>query len=70
MVHIGNVIKIRLREQGHTVTWLADNLNYTRVNIYKIFHRENIDTGLLYKISCILQHNFFEDLSESYHQED
>ena len=69
MIHIGNLIKVRLHEQGHTVTWFAENLNYTRVNIYKIFNRENIDTALLYKISCLLQHDFFDDLSRSYHQE-
>lgn len=69
MIHIGNLIKVRLHEQGHTVTWFAANLNYTRVNIYKIFNRESIDTDLLYRISCLLQHDFFDDLSRSYHQE-
>ncbi len=69
MVHIGNMIKIRLHEQGHTVTWFAENLKCTRVNIYKIFNRENLDTGLLFRISCLLKHNFFEDLSKSYNQE-
>ena len=70
MIHIGNLIKVRLHEQGHTVIWLAASLNYTRVNIYKIFNRESMDTDLLYRISCLLQHDFFDDLSKSYHQED
>jgi plasmid maintenance system antidote protein VapI len=69
MIHIGNLIKVRLHEQGRTVTWFAASLNYTRVNIYKIFNRESIDTDLLYRISCLLQHDFFDDLSKSYHQQ-
>ena len=37
----------------------------TRPNVYKIFQKENIDIHLLWRISCILEHDFFRDLSDS-----
>lgn len=33
--------------------------------VYKIFQKENIDIHLLWRISCILEHDFFRDLSDS-----
>lgn len=47
-----------------TVAWLAEQLNCDRRSVYRIFERENIDIVLLAKISRILNHNFFVDLSQ------
>ena len=55
MLHIGQLIACTLHEQGRTVTW---------PNVYKIFGKENIDISLLWRISCILHHDFFGDLSQ------
>ena len=63
-MHIGNRVQQVLREQERSVTWFAEKLCYTRSNAYKIFERSSIDTFLLQRISKILNHNFFEDLSE------
>lgn len=65
MVHIGRLIEHKLHDQGRTVTWFATQLCCTRPNVYKIFNKESIDTHLLWRISCILGHNFFQDLSEA-----
>lgn len=63
-MHIGNLIQEELKRQGRSVTWFASQLFYTRPHIYKIFSRATIDTGLLQRISKILNHDFFKDLSE------
>ena len=63
MLHIGQLIACTLHEQGRTVTWFARQLCCTRPNVYKIFGKENIDISLLWRISCILHHDFFGDLS-------
>ena len=47
----------------YTVVWLAEQLNYTRPNVYDIFERPSIDTTLLLKLSQILNHDFFADFS-------
>ncbi|CAG9899296.1 hypothetical protein BOVA604_3738 [Bacteroides ovatus] len=65
MVHVGQLIADILHEQGRTVTWFATQLCCTRPNVYKIFQKENIDIYLLWRISCILDHDFFHDLSNN-----
>lgn len=45
------------------VEWLARELNCDRRNVYRIFNRANIDIELLGRLSLILGHDFFADLS-------
>ena len=70
MLHIGRHISRTLHEQGRTVTWFARQLCCTRPNVYKIFAKENIDVSLLWRISCILGHDFFHDLSQSVREDE
>ena len=63
-MHIGSLIQEELKRQGRSVTWFAEQLFYTRPHIYKIFSKATIDTGLLQRISKILNHDFFSDLSK------
>jgi AraC-like DNA-binding protein len=65
MYHIGNMIKAELdrHPKAHTVTWFAAQLHCDRTNVYDIFRRQTIDSNLLMRISQILNHDFFLDLS-------
>ena len=67
-MHIGKKIQEILRQhpKDHTVTWFARRLNCHRVNVYDIFSRQTIDTELLWRISVILDYNFFSDISEEF----
>lgn len=65
MIHVGRLIERKLHDQGRSVTWFAMQLCCTRPNVYKIFGKESIDTCLLWRISRILGHDFFHDLSEA-----
>ena len=67
-MHIGKEIKhlLDLQPKHHTVTWFAEQLNCNRRNVYDIFSRSDIDTFLLRRISVILDHDFFADLSEDF----
>lgn len=62
-MHLGSEIHRELKRQGQSVVWLASQLACSRTNVYKIFLKENIDTGLLRRISCILHTDFFKLLS-------
>lgn len=68
MSHVGKMIKTVFDKQTkeHTASWLAEQLHCDRTNVYKIFHRKTIDTGVLMRISQILDHNFFLDLSAKF----
>lgn len=51
-------------EQGRSIKWFSNQLGCSRDNVYKIYQRQFIDTDLLYKISMILDYDFFADYSE------
>ena len=59
MIHIGKKIEEKISELRINVTDFAKSINTSRTNVYDIFERETIDTGLLFKISQVLNHNFF-----------
>ena len=59
MVHIGQLIRQELKEQGRSVTWLAKNLNCSRSNVYIIFDKPTLDTSVLMQISKLLGVDFF-----------
>ncbi|MBQ7532957.1 MAG: helix-turn-helix domain-containing protein [Bacteroidales bacterium] len=62
--HIGHLIKMELRNQGRSITWLAKQLNFSRQNIYKILNRNWIYTDLLLKICDLLDYDFFKNFSD------
>lgn len=66
MKHIGNIIENTIHDQGRSVTWFAEQLGCTRVTVYNIFRHASIETEMLYKISMILQYNFFEEYSSDF----
>ena len=65
MIHIGKLIEEELRKQERTPSWLARKINCDRTNVYDIYKRKDIDTGLLKRISHALNHDFFADISNS-----
>lgn len=58
-LHIGKIIEQELRAQERSVTWLSRKLYCDRRNVYDIFNRQYIDTGLLLRISIALGKDFF-----------
>lgn len=65
-IHIGNLIKNKLKEDGRSVSWLAKKIHCKRDNIYKIFDKPSIDTAQLLRISLVIKTNFAAYLSEFY----
>ena len=63
--HIGQQIKIVIEQKGITITEFAKRINKSRENVYSIFTRKTIDTGLLAVISDVLDYDFFKNLSET-----
>lgn len=63
MKPIGTLIKEELERQERSISWFARKLSCDRSNVYRLFQRETIDTGVLTRISLILHRDFFADLS-------
>jgi transcriptional regulator with XRE-family HTH domain len=59
-VEIGQKIKEVFDQQNIKLTDFADELGTVRQNVYRIFKKRHLDTGLLLKISQVLNHNFFQ----------
>lgn len=62
-MHIGNRIQEVMLGKEKSARWLAEQIPCERTNIYKIFRRGSIDTKLLKRMSVILEHDFFKELS-------
>lgn len=59
-VEIGQKIKEVFDNRRMKLTEFADELGTVRQNVYRIFKKRHLDTGLLLKISQVLDHNFFQ----------
>ena len=59
-VEIGEKIKAVFDQRQMKLTDFADELGTVRQNVYRIFKKRHLDTGLLLKISQVLNHNFFQ----------
>jgi hypothetical protein len=61
---IGELIDNAFRKSQMTVEEFTKQIGYTRGNFYKIIKKNTLDIQLLKKISEVLNHNFFEDISK------
>lgn len=69
MLHVGKLIKTKLKERAHTCVWLAEQMGCSRTNLYKIFNKKYVGSRDLEKLSLILNFNFFEVLSKEMSEE-
>lgn len=67
-IHIGNLIRQELRNQGRSVKWFANQIPCTRNHTYKIFSSPSLNTDMLLKISVILDYNFFKHYETIFNQ--
>jgi plasmid maintenance system antidote protein VapI len=58
-IHIGNIIKEKLKEKDLTMSWLARQIHYEESNFCKKLKNNTIHLDLLYSISDILHEDFF-----------
>jgi hypothetical protein len=67
LVHIGELIKQKLKQKRKSVVWFSGELSCSRTNVYKIFSKQSIDTADLMRICKILDFDFFELYSAELH---
>jgi len=63
-MHVGKKIKEVMHERRRSAIWLAAEISCERTNVYNIFSRPDVNTGVLRKIAKALEYDFFKDLSE------
>jgi len=67
-IHIGQMIKAKMKEDGRSVQWLARKLHCVPSNIYKIYEKQTLDSGLLQRIREALGMDCLVCLSNSVKQ--
>ena len=63
LLHTGQLLKQRLREQGLSAAELGRRLGRGRETIRRFFKNPTIQTSILLEISIALQYNFFKELA-------
>jgi transcriptional regulator with XRE-family HTH domain len=58
-VFIGSKIQAVFESRNMKLSDFANDLGTVRQNVYRIFKKKDLDTGLLTKVSEVLNHNFF-----------
>lgn len=67
-LHTGKLIKSYIKNNGIQIKWVTLQMNWHRNTIYGIFNRKWVDTDTLMRLSIILKHDFFADISKVYHE--
>ena len=65
-MNIGRSIREVMKKRGVSASQLARAIPCERTNVYNIFSRKDISTKLLWRISEVLDYNFFEDYTKEY----
>ncbi|GHT41714.1 hypothetical protein FACS189437_08960 [Bacteroidia bacterium] len=58
-IHIGQRITQKLADKEQSIAWLAKKVNCDRSNFCKILKCKHIHSELLYRISIVLEEDFF-----------
>jgi hypothetical protein len=53
------MIQAKMKADGRSVRWLAQQLHCTSSNIYKMYEKQSIDINLLLQVAQLLQVDFF-----------
>ena len=58
--HVGHKIREIADRKGMQISELGRRINTARQNVYKILNKKTMDTGMLLKISKVLEYDFFQ----------
>ena len=62
-IHIGEQIRKHLVDQKRSIAWLAKHLHHDPSNLRKLLKNAHLPTDLLFRISKIVQKDFFAGYS-------
>ena len=64
--HIGRLIKQKLKEDDRNISWLSKKLGCDCSNLHKTLEQKDIYTDLLFKISDVMDVDFFVYYSQRF----
>jgi plasmid maintenance system antidote protein VapI len=63
-IHIGEIIRQQLKEEGRSIVWLSKQINCDSSNLCKLLNQNSFYTDQLYRISVALKTDYFGIFSE------
>jgi plasmid maintenance system antidote protein VapI len=67
-IHIGEIICQKLKAEGRTKKWLAEQVHCHPSNFCRLLQKPTMDTGLLMLISFTLKYNFATHLTDYFNE--
>lgn len=68
--HHGQIIEFTLRKNDYNISDLAKSLNINRRTLYNWFNQERIKKEIVFRIGCIIRHDFSSQFPEMFSSED
>ncbi|RYY34220.1 MAG: hypothetical protein EOP46_14140 [Sphingobacteriaceae bacterium] len=68
--HYGKIIEYRIRKNGYSISDLARSTQVNRRSVYNWFTQKNLKTNIIYRIGCVLRHDFSEEFPELFTHDD
>lgn len=65
--HYGQIVEYVVRKAGYNAADLALRTNTNKRNIYHLFQARSLRTDIIYKIGCVIQHDFAQEFPELFH---
>lgn len=62
--HHGKVVEYVVRKNGYNISELATEMFVNRRSIYNWFNQQNLRSDIIYRIGCVLRHDFSKEFPE------
>jgi len=68
--HHGKIIEYTLRKNDYNISDLAKSMNVNRRTLYNWFNHEKIKKEIVFRIGCIIRHDFSQQFPEMFSSEE
>ena len=65
--HYGKIVEYVVRKNGFSITDLAAETFVNRRSIYNWFNQKHLKSDIIYRIGCVIRHDFSNEFPELFH---
>lgn len=70
VTHHGQIVEKVIRRDGHSISDLSRIMKVNRRSIYNWFNQPQLRPEIIYRIGCIIKHDFSIELPQIFNSED
>jgi len=70
LIHHGQIVERIVRRNGHSISDVARLANVNRRSVYNWFNQQQLKPEIIYRIGCVINHDFSEELPQLFTSED